>query len=648
MTIDPAISDRAGAPRYFARWGLRNDVVCLWGLYCACYWLYPLWPRGNVSLHAKFAVLAVYTVVYVVLLGFWNRGDHSGGEDPARATWRTALTTPWGVASVAVLVTAAALQFHETLLPVLSGPDEPYRIVAAIDQWSAITGSGAGAVTTMAALASPILVWLGGLILLSDLRSTPKRLVVGCGVLIAGLALNHQTMLEVGGRWGGSPRWPPLGTLFEVFSFSLFGLDEAAARLPSLLFFVLTGVVVLCLVARESPAPAAFVGVVSILSSPAFFTQGQLASRETMGAFFMTAAAYFLVRRWHGGRVADLGWAITLALAAYLTRRPAIVFFAVIVAVEAVRLWRQRSFANPAALRQSGAQVALGGSLCIAGAFPWMFATRTIRPFELSPGNWLDWNLIIAYPVQFPVAMGVVVTALGVVGVAAAVVHRRVLATVALVWLAGVYLLFTSDVPEWIPTWRFLAMMSPAWALLAAEGFRYIDERLPKAARPIVTAVVVIGGLASVVMWLSCGSAPAWLAGGPCRAEIPRYPYDQVVGWIGDNAQGPVTLTPATYWQTSLDVYAAFEGVDGIAEYVPPYGSAAPPLRLSDISDLCRSQPIDLVVVPWQRQGERWVPKFMELGGEESSMFEIWPGVEDPTVFTSGRFRLEVLPCPSD
>ena len=88
-----------------------------------------------------------------------------------------------------------------------------------------------------------------------------------------------------------------------------------------------------------------------------------------------------------------------------------------------------------------------------------------------------------------------------------------------------------------------------------------------------------------------------------------------------------MTATPATYWQTSLDVYSAFQGVEGITEYVPPYGSPAPPLRVSDISDLCRSQPIDLVVVPFQRQDERWVAKFMDLAGEEFRMLEVGPGV---------------------
>jgi hypothetical protein len=121
-----------------------------------------------------------------------------------------------------------------------------------------------------------------------------------------------------------------------------------------------------------------------------------------------------------------------------------------------------------------------------------------------------------------------------------------------------------------------------------------------------------------------------------------------VVRWIDNGARAPVTVTAATYWQTSLDVYAAFEGVEGITEYVPAYDSPAPPLRASDVSDLCRSQTIDLVVVPFQRQNERWVAKFMEPEGERALIDGTGFGAGDETVFTYGRFRLEVVPCPGE
>jgi len=599
-----------------------------------------------VSWDLKFAVLTVYTLGFLAVLGWWSLSLRDAADSPPHDPWWSDFSTPWGLASVAALLGAAALQFREIFLPIISGPDEPYRVVAALDQWQAITGVEGSVL--LGALVSSILVWLGGLVLLVKVRPLLVRLGAGGAVLAAGFALNHEMMLAVGTRWGGSPRWPPLGTLAEVLSFSIFGPGEASARLPSLIFFILTGVVLFRLVAQHATLSMAFVAVVSVLSSPAFFTQGQLASRETAGAFFMTAAAYFLMRRWRDGRGSDLGWSIAMTLAAYLTRRPTVAFAAVIVTVEAMRIWQMRRSGRSHELRSAALQSALGLGILVSGAFPWMFSTRTIRPFELSPLNWLDWRLIVAYPLKFPAAMGLIVTVLGTAGIVVAIASRRFSAVLALLWLAAVYVLFTSDIPRWIPTWRFLALMCPAWAVLAAEGFRFLHDRSRGWARPVLVAVFVAGAAASVVMWSSCRPMTPWLAGAPCRSRIPRYPFDQVVAWVEENETGVVVMTPATYWQTSLEVYAVFRKLEQIGEYVPPYGSPTPPLSLREVREICAEARVDFVVVPYWRSGERWIPNFMEVEEARQLDAEFGRGSGQMATFTRGSHRLEVYPCPAD
>jgi hypothetical protein len=605
-----------------------------------------LWLRGNVSWDLKFIVLTVYTVVFLFLLSWWNQNWCSGSDPPFHDSGSSGLSTPWGMASIAALVIAGALQFREIRLPILSGPDEPYRIAAAIDQWQAITAGDAGIARTAVALASPVLLWLAGLILLSKWQPVLKRVAVGCGLLAAGFTLNHQMMFAVGTRWGESPRWPPLGTLLEVFSFSVFGLGEASARVPSLVFFILTGVFLFRLVARDATPLVAFAAVISVLSSTAFFTQGQLASRETAGAFFMTAAAFFLVRWWHFGRDTDLGLSIALTLAAYLTRRPSVVFAVVIVAVVVMRVWEKRRAGELQDVRHAVVQPVLGIVILVSGAFPWMFATRTIRPFELSPSNWFDWTLIAAYPSQFPGAMGLVVTAFGAAGIVIATFRRRILALMALVWLAVVYVLFTSDVPRWIPTWRFIALMSPAWAVLAAEGFRFFHKRLPKWAQIPYVAFYVIGAVGSIVMWSSPAMFPPWLPNTLCRGDLPRYPFDQVVAWIAENEPQAVVITPATYWQTSLDVNSIFMGMDRIEEYVPSFGRPAPPLNAHDVTEICRTTPADLVVIPYRQDGDVWIPLFMAPEDASRLALVLGLGSSERMTFTRGTHRLDLYVCP--
>jgi hypothetical protein len=202
--------------------------------------------------------------------------------------------------------------------------------------------------------------------------------------------------------------------------------------------------------------------------------------------------------------------------------------------------------------------------------------------------------------------------------------------------------------PRWIPTWRFLALMCPAWAVLGAEGFRFFLERFPAWARTFLVMIVVVGAAASVVMWWSCGTVSSWSTKAPCRSQVPRYPFDDVVAWADENTGGAVVMTPATYWQTSLDVYAIFQKADRIREYVPPYGSPAPPLNTGEIIELCGAERIDFVVVPYRQRAGRWIPNFMETDEARRMSTEFGRGGAEVPVFTRGAQRLEVFPCPAD
>ncbi len=566
-------------------------------------------------------------------------------EPTARDSGSSDFSTPWGLASIGVVVVAGALQFREALLPILSGPDEPYRIDAAFDQWLALVTSDAGFLTTALALVSAFVLWLAGLTLLSGTRPLTARLGAGAGLLIVGFASNYHLMLAVGTRWGGSPRWPPLGTLFEVLAFSVFGPGELAARIPSLVFFLLTGVLLFRFVAFAATPMAGFVAVASVFSSPTFLTQGQLASRETGGAFFMAAGAYFLLRWWQFGRNSDLGLVIASTLAAYLTRRPAIVFVLVVVAFLMMDVWRKWRAGGFPDLRAAVTRAVVGLGVLVAGALPWMFSTRTIRPFEFSPSNWIDWGLVTAYPAHLPGAVGLVVTVFGTIGLVAAVSRPRVFTSLALLWFGVLYLLFTSDTPRWIPTWRFFALMSPAWAVLAAGGFEFLSNRFARPARVALVAIFVAGAAASVGAWVSCAEPPSWLSMAPCRGELARYPFDRVAMWLERNEPGRVVVTPGTYWQTSLGAYVIFNGLEGISEFVPAYDSLSPPLERRDVIEACRVTRADFVVVPHRRASGEWAPLFAAPEEAGSRSLPGGPEAGEKASFTNGNHRLVLWSC---
>jgi hypothetical protein len=129
---------------------------------------------------------------------------------------------------------------------------------------------------------------------------------------------------------------------------------------------------------------------------------------------------------------------------------------------------------------------------------------------------------------------------------------------------------------------------------------------------------------------------------------MPRYPFEEAVSWMNKKTTGAVVATPATYWQTSLDVYAFFLGSDRVTEHVPLYGSPTPPLQAHEVSEMCRSVPVDFVIVPSKREAGGWSPVFMGPAQAEILAQTLDQGPEDTAVFSRGRFRLEIVPCPED
>ena len=139
-----------------------------------------------------------------------------------------------------------------------------------------------------------------------------------------------------------------------------------------------------------------------------------------------------------------------------------------------------------------------------AAAAPWAFTSRTIRPFALTVANWGDLGLIFAYPSRFPTAAGLAATAAAVVGILGLPRHPRVTVVIAALWLAALYVLFTSDTPQYIPTWRFLGLLSVPLAVLAAGGVRQVADSLPGRGTIAVALVVLISAVWPLVAWYRC------------------------------------------------------------------------------------------------------------------------------------------------
>ncbi len=586
-----------------------------------------------------FAWLAIYSLVFLFVLKLWSASAPIRQLTPIPDADRGPRLTAWGVATGIFLLGLAALQYSQLGLTLISGPDEPYLVMSSLAQWGALKRSLDGGLAVAAVFGPGLLMVIGGWIFFARTDRRWKTVVAGGALVLLGLALQLWAAPGVSPQWGDSQRWPPLGTLFEVTSFSVFGANAAASRMPAMLCYLFTGIALYRLLADASSRFAGFVAVVVALTAPTMLTQGQLMTRETAGALFMTLAASRLIRWWRHGQPGDFSLAVVLTAAGYLVRRPAIVFAGVLLVVVAAALWRRRGVD----LRHNAAFEIGGVATLVLAILPWAWVARDIRPFELSPGNWLQPLVVGAYAARFPTALGLTITVLGAAGILIGLLRPRALTSVAMLWLGAVYVLFTSDTPRWIPTIRFVVLMGPPLAVLAAEAVRTLTGQFAQRARVAAAALVLVSSLFLLRAWVWCAGQP-WPAVSPCRAEIPRYPFDQVVAWLDEEGDGEVLLSPATYWQTALGPTSIFSAARRpVGEILPPYSSRSSPLTAERCLAACTEAGVDYVVVPVSVTGGG--PRAVFMGdGEIARMADV--GLARTATFANGRHRLDLYSCP--
>lgn len=592
-----------------------------------CYFAYPVWHRLGDSRLGSFALVVSHLTILVALLIWWLRTETSVTRLSPRWSWKQ-FGTGGGAVMLLALGGFAAGQWILMRWPILSGGDEPVQVLNHLVEFKGLTESEAGAVVVFLAAAIG-LVALGGIVLWrvpgrlnssrrdeapSVARSTDHSkagttkgrgrgrwlwpaLALGVGILLFASYIMEGRLHH---EWGGSLRWPPVGTIATVVSHALLGQTELGARLPSLLFFLLTGVYVYRIVAAEADRWLAVATAIFCLSMPIFFELGHLAARESGGAFFLVAGLFYLLRHMRTGNAYDVGMvALSIALG-YLERRPAaVLLFIVAVSLIAVRflaaqrhrLWRGRT-----AFRLYGGAAVLA----VWAVLPWVRITslHNVRPYQLNMTNWSDWQIVTAYIRSWPETIGWPATILVGVGVVVALIRRSHMDWVALACLTLVYALFTSDDPYWIPHHRFVVPMCPAVALLSI-GASGIVKRWGRAGSITTAVIVVVAGLCPLVSWLrSEPFAYARPAGAHGLSTQKYYPFDQLVDSLGAEVIAQDVIAPPVYWQTALRPYLLMRDKGGVREKVPAWVAGPARTTIVLLRRMCDQEQIDYIIVP--------------------------------------------------
>ena len=587
----------------------------LLGTELLCYFGFPVWaglpPRHPLLPYAAFALLVLHGLgLYYVLRWWLGRGPEEAAAIPESWSWRR-LRSPGGLVLLIAGVALAGPQLYLMTWPITSGDDEPIHLIGHLRLLAGMAHPSTGIGATAAFIA---ILAAGGTLMVFQIRRWAESAAqegsrdgaegrgwrgvlfplawIGLGAiyfLVAPLVVAEQL----------PHRYPPLGPLLGGASLGLFGMNEVAARLPALIFYLLTGLYVFRIVAAEADESFGVLAAVLCLAAPIFFLYGHLAFAEAGGAFFTAAAVFHVLRHARFGNRADLALAACAIAAGYLERRSAL-SVAFVFPVAAV-LWSWLGSEKRTRVSRREAAKLYGGAILVVGWIiaPWWVRSINTRPYEFAFGNWAHWDLATSHLRILPETVGWPGVALLVVGTVVALWRRRRLDWLALAWFGVTYVFFTSVDPLWLPCRRFVFHLVPPIAVLAAGTLTSLRLRA-------LPGLVLASGL---VLW---GSLPlvCWLTGTSIATVLPRdvqtlrtepyYPFDQVAHWFERQPAPKVAVTPPAFWQQSLSTYVIFYGLQDRVEVRNPPWTPGPrdPKDLRELWERCQREEAGYLIAP--------------------------------------------------
>jgi hypothetical protein len=481
---------------------------------------------------------------------------------------------------VAFLLVFGLLHFQFLDWPILSGDDEAVHFKNQFWQFREFSSTPFISLIVLGSTSAAILF------ILTEFASPTRNLVnrlcptnlsvaikyIALGILLyIALYYNLKTASALTSGWGWENRWPPLGTILGVVSVLVFGENETAARLPSLLFYLGTGIFVYKIARQVLGWQGGVIAVAVLCSSPIFFQYGHLNFREAGGAFFITVAIYYLLSFHHTGSITYLCYSLFSLADGFLERRPVAGFLAVCLCYcnyKTIVAFKEER----AILLKLFMQYSLLLSLhivALALIFPWMQMSKGVREYHFNFANFLDWTLLTAYLKIFPEVIPWPIAIVMIVGIIVTIVKRFPAGVIALLTLLVFYALFTGDTPYWVPTDRFMVLFIPPIAILCAHTLMALHQHWMK--------FVLIGGIllsmtTSLIAWRIDKPRMALLAAKTkSLSSMPYYPFAELVDFLKkeDMDHGKILL-PA-HWQTPLEVYLSMRNIEDVSIVTPPW-----------------------------------------------------------------------------
>lgn len=522
----------------------------------------------------------------------------------------------------------AILQIWFLHLPILSGPDEPVHVSEQLNAFRSLQSNATYQLCMF--LITTFLVFL----LLSVVVLTPSRKIsfkfspgnqlnTSFFIVIASLTLLYFFIyhnLYYGEKleyvWGRDDRWPPLGMVLGIISYSIFGLSEWSGRLVSLFFYLGTGYLVFRLVADETNSKNGLIGALICLGSPIFFTYGHLNYREVGGAFFVTLGVYYLTKYFHKQTLQYIILCFFCIAAGYLFRRTSLILVFVVPVFLLYDIFRRIQWGeNTKQIFSLLLFELLLAFICFLAIYPWMHFTTSIRPYKLYLYNFINLEIVLAYLKILPSMVSWPICVLSLLGVVISIRRKYMTGVIAIVFFFIIYILYTGDDPYWIPVERFTVLMVPPVAILSAFAtfeifkiFRYL--------RPVFYMFVFCG----LGMWHFDYTPLVFFPPHTSTfSSYPHFPFDKLVNEYEKSNIPKGNILYPVYWQAASKAYYLLNDIDDYRDKRPKWkGSKERSKTIEELANECDHYNCKALVLALEQQGDQTKVKWLvDLKGEQ-------------------------------
>ncbi len=371
----------------------------------------------------------------------------------------------------ALLAILFGLHIYPMTRPIAFGGDEAYHawyVLGLVERASTLLAGVLG-ISFLSVLRILLSVFLIGLILI-DIGRRKGRFLLAVrlssfrphlfGIFVSAIVvILYFALLRNQSYADALHRYPPLGKIALLLSHTLFGVNEFAARFPSVVFSFLSGIYVLKTINLYYGRERGMVGFCLLLFMPGFFYYSNFAYLEMGVIFFICATGFYFLRHLEQKEGKDYLLAMLFLSLGFLYKQYTIGLLPIYAAYVLFLYYC------------GGRTAALGLYLkatwiSVATILPW---TVVQGVYGFYPSNWLSMEIITRSLRNMPTQVTYPMCALFITGLGWGMLRREKVIIYSGITFAAFYIYMNSLREEiWVGYPRFMTVLFPPMAIISA------------------------------------------------------------------------------------------------------------------------------------------------------------------------------------